>query len=135
MLSLLNINGQTEVQSELTGHRIAKDTKARNQIINSIKSCLNPFDENINKDYLYNISTGKAANNQVADFLLNSNNVGETLKQNFINECSLDDTRFNKPIKRNIIKNFASDCIKKTQKSTDGKLAVVKMERNTFGRY
>lgn len=42
-------------------------------------------------------------------------------------------TRFEKPIRANKICNFASEAIKKTQKN-DGKVALLKMERDIFGR-
>lgn len=69
---------------------------------------MNPFDDTIDKDILFDISTGKAAPENVVDFLLNVKAVGNQQKLNFISECSLDSERFDKPIRRNKILNFAS---------------------------
>ncbi|KAH9637765.1 hypothetical protein HF086_007794 [Spodoptera exigua] len=96
---------------------------------------MNPFDDTIDKDILFNISTGKATSKEVADFLLNVKTAGYQQKLNFISECSSTPARFDKPIKRNKIYNFASQCMTKVLSTKDkNKKVLLKMERDVFGR-
>ena len=49
-------------------------------------------------------------------------------------DCEIGEKRFDKPIKRTAVLDFASDCIKKIQKIKDGdKQALIRMERDIFG--
>ena len=72
---------------------------------------MNPFDDTIDKDILFNISTVKAASTEVTDLQLNVKTAGYQQKLNFILECSSTPARFDKLIKRNKIFNFASQCM------------------------
>ncbi|VVC93252.1 unnamed protein product [Leptidea sinapis] len=109
--------------------------KTLNNIIGTIKKTMNPFSENIDKNSLFNLSTGKAASLNVANFLLNVKSLGEEQKLKFFSECFEDSSRFVRPITRSKINNFASDCIKRSVKSTTGdKKTLLKMERDIFGR-
>lgn len=61
--------------------------------------------------------------------------MGNQQKLKFLDDCAVSSDRFGKPIKRHTILNFASDCIKKFQKSSDSsKQVLIKMDRNVFGR-
>ncbi|CAG5017443.1 unnamed protein product [Parnassius apollo] len=95
---------------------------------------MNPFSKDIDTDSLYNISTGKAASMNVANWLLNIKPLGLEQKFNFFSECFEDSKRFVRPIKRDKIYNFASDCVKRSVKSTVGDKTIIKMERDIFGR-
>ncbi|XP_049318490.1 uncharacterized protein LOC125780337 isoform X2 [Bactrocera dorsalis] len=96
---------------------------------------MNPFDETIDKNNLFNISTGKAASEDVGDFLLNVKATGEQQKLNFITECSTIPGRFDKAIKRNKILNFTSECTSRVVMNKDqNKRVLLKMERDIFGR-
>ncbi|GFW61790.1 uncharacterized protein TNCV_1471121 [Trichonephila clavipes] len=61
---------------------------------------INPFDESLDKDSLYNIATAKPVPENVANFLLNIEKNGEDLRKQFITECAEDQNRFDKPIKK-----------------------------------
>ena len=67
------------------------------------------------------------------NFLLNVKPEGNKQKSTFISECQSAIERFKKPISRNEILNFASQGTTKIQNSK-GKQAVLKMERDIFGR-
>ncbi|XP_053595581.1 uncharacterized protein LOC103568398 isoform X1 [Microplitis demolitor] len=96
---------------------------------------MNPFDENIDKNVLFNIATGKAASGNVAEFLINIKKRGHQQKLNFIEECNSVPGRFEKPIPRNKILNFASDCATKVLAKKDtSKKVLLKLERDIFGR-
>ncbi|CAG4994332.1 unnamed protein product [Parnassius apollo] len=115
----------------LQKNRIEKDSKTLNNIVKT----MNPFSENVDKDRLFNLSTGKAASSNVTDYLLNVKSLGQEQKLKFFSECSEDSTRSVRTISRNKINNFASDCVKKSIKSTTGdKNTIIKMERDIFGR-
>ncbi|GFV51442.1 uncharacterized protein TNCV_843821 [Trichonephila clavipes] len=61
---------------------------------------INPFDESLDKDSLYNITTSKPVPENVANFLLNIEKNSEDLRKQFITECAEDQNRFDKPIKK-----------------------------------
>lgn len=108
----------------LQQHQVKKDKLDLNRIITVINNSINPFHENIDKNSLFNISTGKAASQPIADFLLNITSIGNKQKMEFISECVKEPGRFVKPIRKNKILNFASDCIKKNKE--------VETEANAF---
>ena len=64
----------------------------------TIKDTMNPFDDNLDPSTLYNIGTGKAAKLETSAFLLNIFKIGEKARDEFIDECSTDKRRFEKPI-------------------------------------
>ena len=64
-----------------------------------VKNALNPFDENIDKEKLYNLGTGKAFSSNTEEFLLSIKTNGDNLRRNFIKECVEDPSRFERPIK------------------------------------
>lgn len=116
----------------LQKNRIEKDSKTLNSIVETIKKTMNPFSENVDKDSLFNLSTGKAASLNVTNYLLNVKSLGEEQKLKNFSECFEDSSRFVRRITRNKIHNFASDCVKKS--TTGDKKTLIKMERDIFGR-
>ena len=59
----------------------------------------NRFDDSIDKNSLFNISTGKAASSHLTDFLLTFKSEGSYQKLNFISECCTVSGRYEKPIR------------------------------------
>lgn len=109
----IGLTKEDDTSHSLQRSKIKKDKKNLQSIIEAIKCTMNPFDDTIDKDTLFNISTGKAASKEVTDFLLNVKTAGSQQKLNFISECSSTPGRFDKSIKRNKICNFASQCMTK----------------------
>ncbi|KAH9635594.1 hypothetical protein HF086_012263 [Spodoptera exigua] len=131
----IGLTQKDDTSHSLQQSKIKKDKKNLNSIIEAIKCTMNPFDDTIDKDILFNISTGKATSKEVADFLLNVKTAGYQQKLNFISECSSTPARFDKPVKRNKIYNFASQCMTKVLSTKDkNKKVLLKMERDVFGR-
>lgn len=131
----IGLSVQADTLHSLQKSKIQKDRKNVESIIQTIKSTMNPFDSNIDKNILFNISTGKAASSDVTEFLINVKKNGNDQKSNFITECSSNSERFESPIKRNVILNFASECTTKEQVSKDrSQKVLLKMERDIFGR-
>lgn len=64
--------------------------------IQSVKETANPFSHSLNKDRLYDISTGQATTPEIATSLLNATSCGEFLRDQFITECNMDCSRFHK---------------------------------------
>ena len=67
---------------------------------------MNPFDVNLDPYKLYNIGTGLAAIDWTQNVLLDVFKNGENEQKEFIEECSQNSPRFEKPIKRQKIISF-----------------------------
>lgn len=74
---------------------------------------MNSFDDTIDKHFLFNVSKGKAASDDITNFLLTIKSIDSQQKLNFINQCNSKTGRFEKPITRNKILNFVSKCATK----------------------
>ncbi|XP_055307994.1 uncharacterized protein LOC129572103 [Sitodiplosis mosellana] len=94
---------------------------------------INPFDEDINPLKLFNLASGQAATSEVAEFLINAETSGLKQMETFMNECRETGMRFERPIKRNVIRNFASESIK-SMNSTHKRVDEAKIERNILGK-
>ena len=63
----------------------ATDSLQLQNFIYTIKQNMNPFDSiELDKNLLYNINTGRATSNEVADFLLNVESTGNSVRVIFI---------------------------------------------------
>lgn len=82
---------------------------------------------------LFNISTGKSAKTETANFLLNIESYGKKLKDTFIDECANNPLRFEQ--KKSLIKvlSFATEKIIKKVK-VNGKETTITIQRDIFGR-
>lgn len=103
-----------------------------NKFTKTVCENINPFDDDINPQELFNLSSGKAASSDVAEFLLNILSNGAKLRDEFIEDCVVDSSRFHKPIKRNTIKNFAAENAKH-KKSLATRSDASSVERNVLG--
>lgn len=83
------------------------------------------------EDYLLNIANGRATSELTSCFLLSAFKKENKLKENFITKYNGDVKRFEKPLKRHKIYNFASDSVKKVMKNG---LKQVKIKHDIFGR-
>ena len=62
------------------------------------------------------ISSGKAANEETKKFLLGTLERGRKLRLQFVGECSVDGSRFFKPMARTKVFNFAAENMKQSKK-------------------
>lgn len=123
-----------DVTGDLENHQIEKDSLHLHNFINILKQNCNPFNnENIEREFLYNIGTGRAASEEVSDFLLNVEKNDNLLKEKFITECAESQDRFEQAIKLTKILNFASATAKK-KVTINNKIQKVKLQRDLFGR-
>ena len=95
---------------------------------------MNPFSNDTNKDYLFNISTGKATSVDTANYLLNVKNTVDADRDAFIQQCCENPNRFRKSIRRQKVLTFATESGRyKITSSADNKLVDVAMTRDLFG--
>lgn len=105
------------------------------EMAKTIKSTIDPFDHNLDASHLFNLTTGKAASEETADFLLNIVANGRHQMNKFIQMCQENENSFNSPIQRNTIKNFASEIIKNSSAlPQSSRITAIKEERNIVSR-
>ena len=129
----LNLSSKDDISKELKQSRIEKDKSDLLKLIDTAKGTMNPFNFNLDKNTLYNIGTGKGASTETSDFLLNYKKIGETAKEQFIQEVISSLERFEQPIKRQKVRTFASDLGVKKLTSKDNKIKAVTMMKDLFG--
>ena len=76
VLDLLDMARKDEVSHYLRPSKIKADNITIRKVVNIIRETMNPFDE-LEKDHLYNIATGKAASAETADFVLKIDSIGD----------------------------------------------------------
>ena len=132
LLEMAGLTTSEEVSSELKPSRIRKDNENLKDLLHEVESTQNPFI--VSDDNLYCLSTGKAASHAVKNDLLTLQEKGSEWHQQFVTECKEDARRFERPIKRRKVKNFANDAVKVKVPAKDKKLKEVKCTRDLFGR-
>ncbi|CAG5110081.1 Protein of unknown function, partial [Cotesia congregata] len=131
----IKLTKKDDTSHSLQRSKIKKDKESLDSIIKAIKETMDPFDDATDEKLLFNISSGKAPSPEVNKFLLNMKIAGNQQKLDFVSDCSSNPDRFEKPIKRNKIINFASQCSTKILMTKDkSKKVLLKMERDIFGR-
>ena len=112
---------------------IKKNSKDVSQIIKHIGETMNPFSEEISKEHLFNIASGKAAKDETKHFLLSIAEMWKETKESFISECVKRPERFEERIARIKLQTFANDGKRFKMKGTDNKIIAVSMIRALFG--
>ena len=92
---------------------------------------MNSFHQN-RDETLYCITTGASVNSDIKDDLLRFLTKGQELYENFTEENFKDLTRFDQPISRRKLKNFASAALKKTVTRKDQKVVELQGTRDLF---
>lgn len=104
-----------------------------NKFIDTVNQSINSFQENLNPDHLFNVSTGKAASEETCTFLLNAISIGKDGLNSFIEECKLSPKRFEEPIRRQKVSTFASElCKPKKSTKFHEKISEAKLERDVI---
>ena len=102
-----------------------KNTRDLEKLLRSIQENMNPFSEEVNKDLLFNIGTGKSSKQETAEFLLNVNKIGQKAREGFIIQCIKDPKRFEERIPRHKILNFANEGASYSLRGANNKLMAV----------
>lgn len=121
-----NDGSENEYRSRIFRTQITKFTE---EVTNNI----NPFSDDLNHSKLFNLSTGKAASAETTEFLLNFEENGNKQMNQFINECKADKNRFDKPLRKNVLKNFSNE-IFKNKCSTFKNIDQTKAERDILAQ-
>ena len=121
-----------DITDDLRPASLKKNLSQIRSFKEGVKTRLNPFSTSIDKNFLFNISSGKAAPIEVESFLNNIEKLGNERREKFIKECD-DETRFERPIERVKIVNFSKFSNKKNKKQND-KVGEMKIQRDIFGR-
>ena len=119
---------QKDVTQDLKVSRISKNSTDLCNVMDVISESVNPFSAHIEKEFLFNITTGKLASAETTDFLLNVSSLGFRAQGEFIDGCAADPSRFEKPIKRQMLKTFSSEGARVKKSLSDGKVFEMKME-------
>ena len=111
---MVGLEAVEQPATQLRASRIEKDSRQRDLLINAITESCDPFSLPASTSAcLLNIATGKAASQETQGYLTGSLVAGHTLRVKFQQECTADEQRFLKPIKRRKVCNFAQEALKK----------------------
>ena len=113
-----------DVSQELQPSKIKKNAEDVKTLIEIIENTINPFSNDVDKNQLFNIATGKSAAEETKKFLLNVRKLGKSLQEKFIKECNEDPGRFEKPISRQKMKTFATELKKVKVRGSNEKTTV-----------
>lgn len=104
-----------------------------NKFSEEVGRSIDPFNRDINPSKLFNLTSGKAASTETAEFLTSAVLNGTKQMEKFIKDCHEDRSRFERPIKKNIIKNFAAEK-SKAKRTLHKRNDEAKLERNILGK-
>ena len=102
-----DINKKQDVTSDLQNSNIKRSVTQIEKIINSFHKHLNPFSEELNREKLFNICSGRSASEAVANFLLELEITGSNCRESYIKEFSKNGKRFMESIKQNKVCTFS----------------------------
>ena len=109
----LGLSTKDDVTSDLRPTRMKKNAKDLATIKCVLKGTMNPFTV-AEKDFLYNLSSGKGASEKTTYFFTNAETIGEQRRDEFIDECCADQERFENRITREkTLSTFANEGVTK----------------------
>ena len=126
----LGMTKKEDLSQDLKPSRIRQNSHDLCLIVNMIKETMNPFDDDITKDHLFNKASGKAASISTQSFLLNVTAIGSTSRNKLIKECVEDPARFEKTVPKH---TFAAEGKKFKVNRADNKMVAATMMRDLFG--
>ncbi len=130
---MVGITKTEDVTSDLTLARLQRNAEDLQKVIRQIRETYNPFMNEIDRDQLINISTGKVASECVKEFLLSVPTKGRERHKEFIEACQANPKRFEEPIKRVKLVTFEKECAVNRQ-TTNKKVQELKCTRDLMGR-
>ena len=133
LLSSAGLKTSEDVSKSLRPYRVVKDNEDLSKIIHAIQNTMNPFELEPEQN-LYCLTTGLKVADNIRDDLLSCRKKGEMWHDEFVQGCFNDASRFEKPIQRRKVQNFASAAVKCKVKTKDLKVVELQGTRNLFGR-
>lgn len=93
-METLGLSGFESTTNDLKEHRIRKSRLQISNFISALNLRMNPFDESLQEELLYNISTSEAAPQDVALFLTSIESTGNEMRTSLINACIENEDAF-----------------------------------------
>ena len=128
----VDLTKKEDVSQELPPSKIEKNAEDVKTLIEVIENAINAFSNDVDKNQLFNIATGKSAAEETKKLLLNVRKSGKSLQEKFIKECNKDPDKFENPISRQKMKTFATELKKVKVRGSNEKTAVSTMMRDLF---
>ena len=128
-VSVFSVPNEDTAQ-ELKLSRIQKDNNDLQRVIKEIEDTLNSF--TVSDDHLYCLTTGKAASDDVRNDLLQVMEKGTLWHEEFLSQCKENSERFEEPIKRRKVRNFAHDALKMKIGAKDQKIKEIRCTGDLF---
>ena len=110
-----NYNAETKSLNHPRTERDHQDLQALTAIINSK---FKPFLPTVNQISLFNLKTGKQGSKPTEAYLLTVLEEGNSNRHTYVEQCQKRGDRFEEPIKKSKISNFATENFSKKNKST-----------------
>ena len=128
----VGISKKEYTSDDLKRSKTKNNSEDVQQIITAIEGTMDPSSADLDKNELFNISSGRAVTQEISASLLKVREIGETARLGFIKECNEDPLRFEKPIKRCNIKTFQDATKKYKVRGQNEKTEAVAMVRHLF---
>lgn len=122
-----------DITKDLKVFKMRKDNGSLQRAIYTIRETMNLFDQNLEHDGLYSLSTGKAVTKESEHFLPQFLCIGQKKWQEFIDECNDTADQFEKRTIISKLKTFATENTTKKLKGRDGKVIETSFIRDLFG--
>lgn len=132
-LTMVGMGNSRDIKAELSPARIKKDNEDLQKVVKQIEDSINPFALDPSLP-LINISTGKSVPVETSTSLLGIPEEGKTRHENFVSECIANEERFEKPIRKNPLRTFASNCVANRKANKNSKEAQLKCTSALLGR-
>lgn len=133
MYDVLDLKKKEDISSNLQTSETRRYHLQTQKVVETFKRNLNPFSKDLNEHMLFNISTGQAVSDKVANFVCNVEQLGDDQRQKFITKCSNSKSGFEDALKRNVLHLFKTVFKKSIIKSKNNKLQEVRSQRDLFG--
>ena len=121
-----------EPSSQLRSYQIRKDNADMKALFETLRRTCNPFAIDITPE-LINVSSEKTVKEQTSKFLLGTLQRGKDLRLKVLTECSIEGTRFLKPVQMTTVLNFASENVK-ASRNFSKRVEAAEGVRDIFGR-
>ena len=125
----------TNPSCETRKSKVSKFHKDLENISEMIDTTMNPYSESLLEDTnLYCIADGKKMRDKIKGDMLNVFFLGKKWRDEFVQGCLDDPSRFERPLQKRKVSNFASSAIKSKIQGKDEKVIELKTTRNLTGR-
>ena len=133
LLTSCGMKSNEDVSKSLKPYRVKRDNEDLHKLVDGIQNTMNPFSQE-KDDNLYCLTTGVKVATEIRDDLLGCMDKGKSWHDDFLAGCFQDASRFEKPIPRRKVKNFASAALKSKVSMKDLKVVELQGTRDLFGR-